>query len=136
MHATNYFTNHIFWTAVIRMSLECHLYVMSVVCPLYVLVCHPHATRVYSYVIRMSLDSHVLACHPYVARTYSYVIRMSLVCHSYIARMWFYHEPPTHSKIWNTQESFISMSSKVFPSSDTGFDCPVQSVFCPCYFQC
>ena len=69
------------------MSLECHLYVMSVVCPLYVLVCHPHATRVYSYVIRMSLDSHVLACHPYVARTYSYVIRVylyviriSLVC--------------------------------------------------------
>ena len=64
-----------------------------------VLVCHPHVTHMYSYVMRMSLvcthvirmslvctrmssvcHSYVLVCHPYVTRIYSHVIRMSLVC--------------------------------------------------------
>ena len=73
-------------------------------------VCHPYATRVYSYVIRMSLvctrmsfvctgmssvrHSYVLVCYLYVTRMCSYVIRISLacthmssVCHSYVIRM-------------------------------------------------
>ena len=89
---------------------------MSSVCYSYVLVCHSHVTRMYSYVIRISLlctrmssvcHSYVLVCHLYVTRMYSHVIRMSLVCtrmayvcHSYVpicrwyvTRMWFYHEP-------------------------------------------
>ena len=75
-----------------RMSSVCHsshkcLYVM--VCHSYVLVCNPHVTRIYSYVIRMSTicspmspvcHSYVPICHPYVTRMYSYVMRMSLVC--------------------------------------------------------
>ena len=47
--------------------------IMSPVCHSYVLVCHLHVTRLYSYVIRMSLDV--------------------LVCHLYVTRLWFYHEP-------------------------------------------
>ena len=71
------------------MSLECHSHVISFVCQSYVLVCHLHVTRMYSYVNRISLictrmssvcHSHRLVCHPYVTRMYSYVIRMSLIC--------------------------------------------------------
>ena len=56
---------------------------------MYVLLCHPYVTRMYSYVILMSFictrmssiwHSYVLVCHPYVTRICSYVIRMSLVC--------------------------------------------------------
>ena len=59
---------------------------MSIVCQLYVLVCH-------SYVFRMSLVCHSYATPmcPYIICMYSYVIRMSLVCtrtlfvcHSYL----------------------------------------------------
>ena len=69
---------------VIRMSLLCHLYIR---------VCH-------SYIIRMSLvftrissvcHSYVFVCHSYVTPIYLYIIRMShvctrmsFVCHSYI----------------------------------------------------
>ena len=60
------------------MSFECHLYVMSFVCPLYVLVCHSHATRVYSHVIRVSLVHTRMSS--YVTRVYLYVSRISLVC--------------------------------------------------------
>ena len=117
----------------IRMSFACYLYAlifysyvsyvihMSLVCTrmpsishLYVLVCDPYFTPMYSYVIRMTL-----VCHSYVTRMYSYVIRMALlctcmssvwhwyvvVCHSYATRMysyvirvslvWFYHQPTT-----------------------------------------
>ena len=82
---------------------------MSFVCAhicLYVLLCHPYVTRLYSYIIRMSLvctripsicHSYVLVCHPYVTRMYAYIIRifivctrMSLVCHPYVTRMYSY----------------------------------------------
>ena len=89
----------------------------------YVLVCHPYVTRMYSYVIRVSLacarvssvcysyvlvcthmssvsHSHVLACDPYVIRMSLVCTRVSSVCHSYVpvchsyvTRLWFYHEP-------------------------------------------
>ena len=69
---------------VTRMSFVCHIICVSVVftrmssvCHLYILVCHPYVTRMYSYVIYMSL-----VCTLYVTRMYSYV-----------TRMWFYHEP-------------------------------------------
>ena len=72
-----------------RISSLCHFYIlvcngMSSVCPSCVLSCHPYATRMYSYVIRMSsvCHSYVLRCHPYVTRTYLHVTRVSLVCSS------------------------------------------------------
>ena len=69
-----------------RMSSVCHsshkcLYVM--VCHSYVLVCNPHVTRIYSYVIRMST-----ICSPMSPVCHSYV----LVCHAYVTRLWFYYE--------------------------------------------
>ena len=60
---------------VIRMSLVCTR-ILSV-CHVYVLVCYPYVTRLYSYVIRMSrvctrmssiCHSYVLVCHLYVTR--------------------------------------------------------------------
>ena len=63
---------------VIRMSLICTR--MSFVCHSYVLVCHPHITLMSS------------VCHSYVL----VCTLMSLICtlcHPYVTRMWFYHEP-------------------------------------------
>ena len=62
---------------VICMSFVCQSYVirmsvctrMSSICHLYVLVCHPHVTRMY-------------AC----------VTRMLLVYHLYVTRTWIYHD--------------------------------------------
>ena len=85
------------YSYVTRMSFECHSYVL--VFYLYVLVCHPYVTRMlicrphftcmYSYIIHMSVVW--LVCHPYVTFMYSYVTCMSLictrlssVCHSYL----------------------------------------------------
>ena len=102
---------------------------MSSVCHSHVLVCHARATRMYSYVIRMSLvchpyvthmysyvtrissvcHSYVLVCHPYVTRMYSYVIRI-YSCHSYVIRMWFYHEAVRPEIFNNTKKvTFFSL---------------------------
>ena len=90
----------------------------------YVLVCHPYATRMYSYVVHMSLACTRMSfvCHSYTIRMSLTCTHMSLVCtcimstvfQSYIliyhphvtrmsvawtrmsvvwTRMWFYHEP-------------------------------------------
>ena len=57
---------------------------MSSVCHSYVLVCHPYATRMDSYVICMSL---VCTHMSFVCQSYE------LVCHLYVTRMCFYYEP-------------------------------------------
>ena len=63
------------------MSFLCHSYVIHT--PLYVLVCHPYVTCMYSYVIRMSLVGTPMSpvCQSYV-----------LVCHPYVTRLLYYHE--------------------------------------------
>ena len=86
------------YSYVIRMSLVCNL--MSSVCHSYLLVCHPYVTRMYLYVIRMSLV--YTLCYPYVTRIYPYVI------HSYVTRLWFYHEPLEH---WLYQANVPSLNS-------------------------
>ena len=83
----------------------CHPYVtrMPFVCHSYVLACHPYVTPIYSYVIRMSV---VCTRMSSVCLTYLHVIRSlvctpmssvchsyALVCHTYVTRIWFYHEP-------------------------------------------
>ena len=75
------------YSYVIRMSLICARMssVFTHMCPYVIsmsLVYHPYATRVYSFIIRISVvcQSYVIVCHPNVSRMYSYVIRMSLVC--------------------------------------------------------
>ena len=70
-------------------SFEPHVIRVSFLCHSYVIVYHPYATRIYSYVIRMSL---VWTCMSSVSIRmssicHSYVIRMSLVCHPYVTRM-------------------------------------------------
>ena len=47
-------------------------------------VCHLHVTRMFWYVIRMSL-----VCTRMSPLWNSYV----LVCHAFVTRLWFYHEP-------------------------------------------
>ena len=54
--------------------------------------CHSHALICLSYVL--------VLCQQYLNRMYLYIIRMSFicqsyeqVCHPYVTRMWFYHEP-------------------------------------------
>ena len=80
------------------MSLVCHLYVlichwyvismslvcnhMSSVCHLYVLICHPYVTRMSLVRTCMSpaCQSNILVFHPYATRMYLYVTRMALAC--------------------------------------------------------
>ena len=77
------------------MSSVCHSNVIR-------MSCHSYVTRMYSYVIRMSLVcTHMSSvCHSHVIRTSLVCTRMSpvchsyvLVCHPYVTRMWFNHEP-------------------------------------------
>ena len=61
-------------------------------------VCHPCVTRMSFVCTRM--PSLCTLCHLYVTRMYLNVTRMSSVCHSYVpvshsyvTRLWYYHEP-------------------------------------------
>ena len=103
-----------------RMSSVCHSYVtrMPSVCYSYVLLWHPYVTHMYSYVIRMSLECTRMSsvCHSYV-----------LVCHPYVTRMWFYHEP--FWTLWTQRKTIYIitklhlhfMSINKFSSFDTAY---------------
>ena len=78
---------------VIHMSFICTR--TTLICYLYILVCHPYVTCMCSYVIRMSLVCtrmssvchwYVLVCHQYVTRTSRVCTRVSL----YVTRMYWY----------------------------------------------
>ena len=117
---------HLHVTPMYSYVLVCHLYVTRMylyvmVCHSDVLVCHPYVARVYSYVISMSSACHsyvlvctrmssvcqlyVLVCTRTLSVRHSYV----LVCHSYVTRMWFYHEPKLTGR--NKTTSLISLFS-------------------------
>ena len=103
LHASNSFTNRIFWKRIIKKVLKSLFFFRT--------ACHLYVTRVYMYVTRMPLvrtrmpsvchsyvlvcHSYVLVCHPYVTCMYLYVLvchpyvtRMSSVCHSYVVLPW------------------------------------------------
>ena len=89
------------WT---RMSFVCHSYMYS-----YVLVCHPYVLVC----TRMSSVCHlyVFVCTRMSSVCHSYVP----VCHSYVTRMWFYHEPfLTYNS--GTPPFVSAVLSKGFPS--------------------
>ena len=85
LHASNSFTNRIFWKRIIKKVLKSLFFFHS-----RIPVCHSYATRTYSHVIRMPLVCTRMpsACHLYVLVCHPYVTRMSSVCHSYVVLPW------------------------------------------------